>query len=317
MIGRFKRLYSQNVLTRLSKARGMELHDEKVDVISSDLGYYYADFTKCIVSKSHSFDEKGILCLELPEHEQPVYNICAIAEYAIIEYEKYLRTGSEESRGKFRNHIEWLVQNASVEDDRLYWYYKFDFGGHKAPWASGISQGIGISALVRAANSFQDDEFIRLAKFAANALMAPVEDGGLRFGKGSYENWYEESHLIPHILNGHIYSILGLLDLYRFTGNEMYKRRFESGVSAIKQNIDDFDLGFFSKYGSESEFPASNSYNHLHCVLFEVLYELTSDEFFLEYVKKWRRAYDSNLWKAVFTLHIGLKLVKNKIGGAA
>lgn len=315
MIDMLKRVYEHSVKTRLSKTFGMELHEEEFDVLSSEVSFYYADFSKCILNKPHALDDDGIFYLKLKGYGKIVYNICAVAEFAIIEFEKHLRTKSEESKLNFRRQVDWLVDNATIEGDRLYWYYQFDFGEHKAPWGSGISQGMGISVLVRAAVFLKDEKYRELAEMAARAMLADVEDGGYRYGKGKYADWIEESHLIPHILNGHIFSLLGLFDLYRITKNDRYYEHFLAGANSIKANISDFDLGIFTRYDTAADLPASNSYHYIHCVLFEILFNLTEDRFFLEYATKWAKIYESDIRKARFTANISWILLRKRILG--
>jgi heparosan-N-sulfate-glucuronate 5-epimerase len=309
MIATLKRIYQHSVESRLSKIHGMELHKEDFDVFSDKISFYYADFSKCILNKENALDEKGVFYLKGDDSTKIEHNVCAVAEFAIIEYENYLRTKLEKHKTNVRNQINWLVENAVIKDNKLYWYYLYDDDEHKAPWASGISQGIGISALVRGAELLNED-LLDLAEFAANSMIATVDEEGFRYGKGSYEYWYEESCTNSHILNGHIYSILGFYDLYRLTKNETYKSYFDRGVKSIKENIKDFDLRVISKYDSHSKFPANNSYHHIHCVLFEVLYRLTKDEFFLFYKDKWLKIYESNILKGLLTIRIALMLLK-------
>lgn len=312
MVTSLKRIYKHSVEARLSKIHGMELHKEQFDIFSENITYYYADFSKCILNKENALDENGVFYLKWEGSAKIDYNVCAIAEFAIVEYENYLRTKSEKYKINVRNQINWLIENAVIKDNKLYWYYLYDDVEHKAPWASGISQGIGISALVRGANFFDKNELLSLAELAANTMIATVDEEGFRFGKGTYNFWYEESCTNSHILNGHIYSILGFYDLYRATNNETYKTYFLNGVQSIKDNIADFDMRYISKYDAVSNFPANNSYNYIHCILFKALYQITQDKFFFHYSKKWEKIYNAKLPKILLTAKIVLNLIKKE-----
>ncbi|MCB1023436.1 MAG: hypothetical protein KDB79_03545 [Acidobacteria bacterium] len=313
MINKIKRLFEFNVKPRLSKIHGMEMHDEDFDISSSDITFYYADFRKCILNKPNKIDDNGVFYLTYLDSDKIEYNICAVAEFAIVEFEEYLRTKNEDNKAAFENQIKWLVENAVIKDNKLYWYYLYDDPHHKAPWGSGISQGIGISALVRGAALFKDSHLIELAELAANSMIATIDEGGYRYNKGSYQFWIEESGTNSHILNGHIYSLLGFYDLYRATGKEVYNDFFKEGLGSIKKNIVDFDMKYFSTYDGVSGTPANNSYNYIHCVLFEVLYRITGDKFFLGYSRKWSEIYASTYLQVRLTVDIAGGILRSKM----
>ena len=47
--------------------------------------------------------------------------------------------------------------------------------------------------------------------------------------------WYEEDNFQEHILNGHIYALLGVYDLYRVTKDKKYYDSFIAGLTQLKK----------------------------------------------------------------------------------
>lgn len=277
------RIYKYNLMPRYSTAWTMLLHDsQEINYKAKNLGYYHGDFRKCL--HDHTFDENGIIAYVKSDVESDVYyNPNAVAEYAIIQYENFLRTSKEKYLGEFKKNADWLAENATaVGDDKVCFYYLYDTPEEKAPWGSGIAQGIGISALLRASQAFDEPRYLDVAERAFNMLDAPIREGGFRFENEQFKLWYEEDNHCGHILNGHIYALLGVYDLYRVTQNEFYHQKFLAGVQTIKENIALFDMGFNTKYNADSSYPANTPYHSIHMTLFQILHNITGDKFFLD-----------------------------------
>ena len=303
------RIYKYNLLPRYSTDWTMLLHDApELDFKGKQLGYYYGDLRKCL--HDYEFDENGIIAYRKPNMGSGLFhNPCAVAEYAIIQYENFLRTREENFRNEFRKNADWLVENAtSVGDDKAVFYYLYDTPEEKAPWGSGIAQGMGISALVRAAQAFEEPRYLQMAERAFNFLDAPLQKGGLRFQDEQFALWYEEDNHCGHILNGHIYALLGVYDLYRATQNELYHQRFLAGAQTIKENIALFDMGFNTKYRSASSQPANAPYHSIHINLFQILHRITGDEFFTESAHRFQN-YQDQLHYKILTLFYLLKSI--------
>src|SRR5262249_17821476 len=78
-----------------------------------------------------------------------------IAWYGMVHLGHYLRRGDEEHLGIFLKQAAWLEKNAVVRNDAaVVWPMNFDYPAGaitlKAPWISAYTQGLVISALVRA-----------------------------------------------------------------------------------------------------------------------------------------------------------------------
>ena len=281
-----KRFYNYNIKPRYANLYGMELYNYDIDFHSSKLGVPYGDYSKGLFRKGqYSYDENGVFVF-LDKDANFQYNPCGIAEYALVCFEKMLHR-EVCYQNKFKSQIEWLETNYSkVSEDKIVWYYKY-VGDNVF---SGISQGMAICALARAYQYYKDEKYLDMAWKSFHFMNTSLEDGGTRYSGDDYTCWYEEyPSEKSKILNGHIYSLLGIYDLYRVTGDVSLKKCFDLGIDDIKRNIGKFDLGFFTKYDAVSPYPANNSYHYTHITLFKILYMITEDVFFKNYADRFER----------------------------
>ncbi len=139
------------------------------------------------------------------------------------------------------------------------WLYNFDNTYNnvyiKAPWYSAFGQAVGIEALLTAYKHLGDKRYLLSAERAAIALMTPLNEGGLLF-RGSYSNqkviWFEEIPVPvdnpPHILNGHLRTLIALYKLYEATGEKVYLDYFKQGIDSLKILLPLYDTGYWLKY---------------------------------------------------------------------
>ena len=123
--------------------------------------------------------------------------------------------------------------------------------------------------------------------------------------------WIEEAIVEPltHILNGFMWAVMGIYDYYLLTGREDVKMWFDRFTKTIAANLHTFDTGYWSLYEhSHTKIPmvASTFYHGLHLVQLEILYNMTGNQVFNEYLIKWR-GYQQNFFKKA--LAIAIKVV--------
>lgn len=303
--------YKENFLPRYANLYGMELYNYDIDFNSSILREPYGDYSKGIFRENqYGYDDKGVFIFI--ENNQIMYNPCGVAEYALICFEKWCRneTLNFEYKNKFILQIDWLIKNATIDDKYAIWYYNYP---NEAPFFSGISQGMIICVLLRAYQILGDKYYYDLAIKANNFMNVKVEDGGIRCVGNNYDNWYAEGLETPYILNGHIYSLLGLWDLYRVSKDENIYTQFMLGVNDIKRNIKEFDLGFYTKYVAGTPYPSGNSYHYTHITQFKILAKITNDKFFENYANKFIAYHNKSYYKIINFLYLLLLTLKQKI----
>jgi len=298
--------YSSNTLRPYPASSPRELS-------GAPLGRYYADLTPCIPAEI--FDSNGIIVLRRAgKPSNTVFNPCLIAQYAIVQYEHFLVSGSLDRETAFQHHLEWLVDNArpTREGCRVL-YYEYDTSEERAPWGSAIAQGMAISALLRGYEHFQRASYLETARELFNAMDTPTSSGGYRFAGRDFELWYEEDNREGHILNGHLLALLGVHDLYRVTGDPYYEACMTAGLRTVKTNIAAFDTGSTTRYRAIDRFPANNAYHYMHAALFEVMYHLTGDESYRRWAKRFYAYHDQTRYRVQAFLSLCHELARTRL----
>lgn len=150
--------------------------------------------------------------------------------------------------------LSWLEDNAvELKPDTLVWYYEFDNAyndiASKAPWPSAFGQAYVIQALLKAYRDTGDEKYKSMAVKAARLYAVDVSDGGVR----SYLNgevFFEEipHSPAPHILNGHMISVVTLIEAGRQLGVKEIEDLGLEGAATLRNQLHRFDLGYWSRY---------------------------------------------------------------------
>src|SRR6266508_5484677 len=144
---------------------------------------------------------------------------------------------------RFLLQVEWLREAARERDDGgAVWPCYFDWhegACHlRAPWISAMFQAVVISTLVRGYRVTGDERLLSLARRGTRVFEKTVEDGGVR----TLENGgvlYEEypGYPLPRILDGFLFSLLGLYDLWVETEDPLARQLFEEGIGGLVHKI--------------------------------------------------------------------------------
>lgn len=291
---RFSRFVRHNLLPRYSDRKALLPHKAPGDAHSLHLGLYYADFRRCLSDATN--DEAGVAAFAV--NTGIVYNPCAVAQAAIIAYEDFTLFGRPSSRERLRVQLEWLSGHAATTNVGACFFYRYDTATEVAPWGSGIAQGIAISALLRGYQALGQLSYLDLARRAFLQMDAAIDEGGFRHEDAELPLWYEEDNHRGHIVNGHIFALLGVHDLYRVTGDPVFRHRFEAGVDSLFASLPRFDLGFHTAYQLDDPMPANNCYHLIHVTLFEVLAGITMEARWQTAADRFRRYHNELRFRA-------------------
>ncbi|XP_041977576.1 D-glucuronyl C5-epimerase isoform X2 [Aricia agestis] len=162
-------------------------------------------------------------------------------------------------------------------------------------WHSAMSQGHGISVLARAHYRSGDAAFLRAARRALRVLRLPSGAGGVRAVFMDKHVWYEEYPTTPplFVLNGFIYTLLGLYDLHAIAGDRDAKHMFDDGMASLKALLPLFDTGSGSFYDLRhftlgvSPNIARWDYHATHVNQLYLLAGLDPDPILLSTAKRW------------------------------
>lgn len=268
------------------------------------LGEYYMTFAGK-ARYAGPFDTHGVPLLDYRGDIGVQHNPIAIAQYGVAMYNRAAVTGNAEDRAAFLRVADWLVEHLETNAHGLsVWQHHFDWPYRQrlvAPWYSGLAQGQGLSVLSRAAAETGDTRYAVAAQEAFVPFTKDVANGGVVARDLEGHLWIEEYLVDPpsHILNGFIWALWGVHDLWRWSGREEARDVFESGARTLAANLERYDAGSWSLYqlGDTPPMLASPYYHRLHIVQLRVLARLTGQTIFQQFAERWQRYADSRAFR--------------------
>jgi rhamnogalacturonyl hydrolase YesR len=305
----YRNVYKNHYVEFTSPAPQADVSDIDDDTVS----HYYVhsngqdleDFASGLYS-TPAFDESGIPLVDYGAKAGKQYNPTTICQYALGNWERFLATNDKRYYDAFLKQADWLAANQ--ENGR--WYYRFDWQAHvllKNPWASSIAQGQGISVLTRAFQSTNDKKYLEKAEAAFAVLTAPIVAGGLASAsdKGVWYEEYPSAEKPSRVFNGHIWTLFGIWDLYRATGDTRTRKAFEDGVAVVKAEIAKYDTGYWVLYEQQRFFLIDTLYMNLVIEELKALHAITGEPVFLDYAARWETyrketGFSTILWHSIF-----------------
>ena len=258
------------------------------------LDKYYLDFS----SKANypgEIDEDGIPLYSYFD-EPPIKHPIVIAQYAFGLFEVLQSSGfKDESRKKvFRKQVEWFLRNKEEYLGGYVWRVNYLIPEYNLnePWISALAQGEAISVLTRAAKLFDDIDCLETAEKALIPFEYDVKNGGLvAYFKNVplYEEYPSPSKTVA-VLNGFMFSLFGLYDLYLLNKNEKAKKLFDDGINSLLKLVDFYDFKYWVRYylfDYPKKYAASLTYLLLMIEQLKVMYLLTGEKKFNDTSKKW------------------------------
>jgi hypothetical protein len=243
-----------------------------------------------------------------------VYWPAYIAWYGLVQLGHYLRRGDEANLSSFLKQVSWLEKNAVLRSDgTVVWPMNFDYPNGavllKAPWISAYTQGLVISALVRAWRLTKRPELLELLKNSAKVFELDVKDFGVRVLLEGHTLYTEiPGGPLPGILDGFMTSLIGLYDLYVETEEPVVGRLFEEGIAGLKYALPRWD--YRSKWSwYDCAYLGPPAYHNLNCLLLEVLAGLSKQPRLAEYAQRWSPKQLSALDRT--EIYLGFVLTKN------
>ena len=165
------------------------------------------------------------------------------------------------------------------------WEYAFDYPGSRAPWLSGMAQGVAIQALARAWQVTHDPEDLALAQRALPGLGRSLAAGGL-LGSAASGRWWPlyAEHPSLRVLNGDLQTVISLFDYAAITGDAKALAWAQDGARAAAALLPRYDTGAWSLYQGSREAPLS--YHDLMTLQLQQLALKTGDPVFRTYADR-------------------------------
>lgn len=153
-----------------------------------------------------------------------------------------------------------------------------------APWLSAMAQGQCASLLVRVGRERADGSFAESARRALAPMLISSSHGGVQARLNG--GWFPEEYPTDppsFVLNGAIFALWGVYDVWRVTGDDRAERLWQEGSETLAQALSLWDTGFWSRYDL---YPhpvmnvASTFYHRLHINQLEALELILPDPVF-------------------------------------
>ncbi|KAL5014972.1 hypothetical protein ScPMuIL_009242 [Solemya velum] len=165
-------------------------------------------------------------------------------------------------------------------------------------WYSAMAQGQAMSLLARAYLKSNDVKYLQSALKAVKPFEVSSSQGGVKARYANSYDWYEEYPTTPgsYVLNGFIYSLLGLYDLKEISQPEdrvTAEKLYSEGLKSLKAMLLMFDTGTGTFYDLRhitlgiSPNRARWDYHTTHINQLLTLSIIDDDPIFLNTAKRW------------------------------
>lgn len=201
---------------------------------------------------------------------------CVVARSALVNWNQYLITDDEVHRKAFLTQALWLVNHeVRIGDDAGGWpisspHPDVAAGGQ---WLSALTQGLGVSVLVRSFHLTREKAFLEAARLAVRTFERDILDGGVSTPIGSEGIFFEEVAVYPatHTFSGCVFALLGLFDYRALTADVEVEQLVQRSLATMHDLLDEYDVGYWTRPDLLHRRLASHAQLVLQGMLLEVL----------------------------------------------
>ncbi len=297
-INYFQRIFTAYVIGNNSQLTFFhEKPDVNADALVREVGQYYMSFLHK-ANYPGPFDNNGIPLIDYQGVVGKQYCSIAISQYGLGHYNLYRKTGNKKDIEIAIKQADWLIANLEKNNNGVsVWMHHFNWEYRdtlKSPWYSALAQGNGISLLLRVYLETKNKKYLETTQEAFRSLLITINRGGMLCVDKENNYWLEETIVDPptHILNGFLWTLFGVWDYWLFFQDQGAKDLFDKCVEGLKNNLKNYDIGFWSLYeqsGTRMKMMASPFYHSLHIIQLRILYKITNEIIFSQYAEKWEK----------------------------
>jgi hypothetical protein len=289
---------------------GNYYQDVSITVKPEKIDYYYSGplDTHGIPLVDYDLAFQGNPYVDHDRHYGIHYNPVNIAQLALAHWGNYILSKNQESLKHFLAPADWLRDNLIIMPAGFgVWQYNVENPIYdlRPPWVSAMAQGQGISVLLRAFQITDDRRYLEAAELAFGSFLHITDEGGVSiYDDGNL--WLEEypARPSPHVLNGFIYSLWGVLDFYRVTRSLKALDIWQSGIRTLKINLNKYETIFYSCYDLWRYGICSSHYHQIHIIQLRVMKQLTGEDIFSDYAERWQAYQDGKCRLRRLTIRI-------------
>jgi hypothetical protein len=257
-------------------------------------------------------DGDGIPIVHWGEKKEAKPSPANIILYGLGSHDVFIRTRAEHYHKQFVHVLHWLERNQTPLGEGVGWLHDVDIPvyGLKAPWFSGIVQGIALSLLVRACHVEGPKQWALLTQQTWKSYHVPIEEGGFR---RKVENGviYEEypGPQLDFVFNGMCHALIGLWETWRSGLVKEAKVDFQEGLNGLRSYLPRFDQENWSLYSLNQclgkSLLASPYYLRANGVLAQVIGLMADEPEFCRYGERWLKLHQSIVRRVGMSLRIG------------
>lgn len=257
----------------------------------------YLFYDKASLEKDTTPTDKNGVALTKYKNEYQ-YNPVSISQYGLEQYSNYIESLDKKYYDNAKIQADYLLEIQDKSNGKFYYNYDFKVGGTnqtmKAPWSSAMAQGQVISLLSRIYYVSKEKKYLDSAKLAMKPLTIDVKDGGLCADFFGYK-YYEEYPTIPasYTLNGFMFTLIGLHDLYSITDDKQAKELYDDGIKTLEYCLPFYDSTGISLYhlghltDKNLSLHTSEKYHNIHIGQLKIINKWENNATFMYYADKW------------------------------
>ncbi len=189
----------------------------------------------------------------VPYHaNQEGHHPTIIAQEALTRWNQYLATSNECHLGAFLTQARWLIEHESrIGKDAGGWLISSarPDGSGDSPCLSALTQGNGLSVLLRAYRLTSEEAFLEGAQRALRTFELDILDGGVSASLEEEGLFFEEVAVYPaaHRLTGFLFALLGLYDYVELIGDVQIEKCISRSLITMHRLLDEFDVGYWTQ----------------------------------------------------------------------
>lgn len=252
--------------------------------------FAHFDVEKYIKQYERNFDTNGIIT------QKKEYHALTICIYGIMNFDAFQETGDSIYYKRIVNQYKYFIDTSKLvfydEHQRAGLPYNFAFKGLKAPWFSGMTQGVAASFLLRYYALTNDKQALNLSKQIIRFMLQSESDGGTIGRTKEGELWIEEYPNLAaskSVLNGFINGLIGLKEYCTyFPEDQLAASIHDSCYAAMFHSLDAYNTASWTCYSRNSG-PITNSYMRYELEEFDHLFSIYGDERLRDQMRIWAK----------------------------
>lgn len=221
----------------------------------SELGPYHIDMRPALLDYSeYRYGDFAPNGLPLVGYGKKAQHFCInLAQFGFAIHDTWWFNREQiEYRNLLDTLLDWFESNKEKTEQGTCWRVPFENikYGIPAGYPSAMAQGEIISFYTRMYQLTGKADLLNTAMDAFEFLKTNIEQGGVRRKDENGHIWLEEYPLKTpsYVLNGFIYTIFGLIDLFRVTNNHQVKLEIDLCIGSLKAYLPKFSLWYWPIY---------------------------------------------------------------------